>query len=348
MLLTGSIFTEENFKKIIEFAPIGIVIIDRDYNWLLANKRFCEIVGYSREELLGKTFLDITFVEDRNRNINLYQKMLSGEYNEYEYEKRYIRKDGKIIWARLVVSGVRISGEFSHMIALVEDIEEKKQYRHNLEIKNKELDTLFYKVSHDLKAPVTTLQGLCHILKLEFESVSKQETFAHLQQVVAKLQEQNEALLELTRIYDHENKPDTLYLEKLVDITVFKFNQPFTLIKEKLDTVVTADHYLLSMALSKLIENAITFNEREQVFIRISCCTKASDTFTITVEDNGPGIPSDIINEIFHMFYRGSSQSKGSGLGLYITRKAVEKMNGTIEVNSKSGEGSAFTIVLPK
>lgn len=97
MLLTGSIFTEENFKKIIEFAPIGIVIIDRDYNWLLANKRLSEIVGYSREELLGKTFLDITFVEDRNRNINLYQKMLSGEYNEYEYKKRYIRNDGKII-----------------------------------------------------------------------------------------------------------------------------------------------------------------------------------------------------------------------------------------------------------
>ena len=79
MFLTGTIFSEENFKKIIEFAPIGIVIIDREYNWLLTNRRFSEIVGYEHDELVGKTFLDITHPADRNTNVNLYQKMLEGD-----------------------------------------------------------------------------------------------------------------------------------------------------------------------------------------------------------------------------------------------------------------------------
>jgi PAS domain S-box-containing protein len=348
MFLTGTIFSEENFKKIIEFAPIGIVIIDREYNWLLTNRRFSEIVGYEHDELVGKTFLDITHPADRNTNVNLYQKMLEGEFNEYQYEKRYVRKDGKVIWARLIVSGVRIQGEYSHLIALVEDINETKTYKQNLENKNKELDTLFYKVSHDLKAPVTTLQGLCHLLKLESEKIAETQVFQHLELTVARLQQQNESLLQLNNINDHLNKPGSIYLEKLINTIVYPIDRPFTLEKIKLETVIQADYYLLSTALKCIIENAITFTGGEEVIIKISCSTQAPDTVTITVEDNGPGISADIINEIFHMFYRGSSQSKGSGLGLYITRKAIEKMNGSIEVDSKPGEGSAFTIVLPK
>jgi PAS domain S-box-containing protein len=348
MFLTGTIFSEENFKKIIEFAPIGIVIIDRDYNWLLTNRRFSEIVGYAHEELVGKTFLDITHPADRSNNVNLYQKMLEGEYNEYQYEKRYVRKDGKVIWARLIVSGVRIHGEYSHLIALVEDINEAKTYKQNLENKNKELDTLFYKVSHDLKAPVTTLQGLCHLLKLEAEKLADTQLFGHLEQTVARLQQQNESLLQLNNINDHLNNPTSIYLEKLVDTIVQQLDQPFTLEKNGLDAVIQADYYLLSMALKCIIENAIIFNESNEVIIKISCSSNAPDTITITVEANGPGISSDIVNEIFHMFYRGSSQSKGNGLGLYITRKAIEKMNGSIEVNSTPGSGSAFSIELPK
>ena len=162
--VNGYVFTEENFQKIVEYAPVGILIIDGDLRWRLVNQRFCDIIGYSKEELVGKTFIDITYSDDVKNNMDLYMKMLSGAIDKYEYEKRYVRKDGTIIWVHLNVSAVRRNGDYSHMVVTVQNIDENKRYQQALELKNQELDTMFYKASHDLKSPVTTLQGLCHLL----------------------------------------------------------------------------------------------------------------------------------------------------------------------------------------
>jgi PAS domain S-box-containing protein len=348
MALRGDIFTEENFKKIIEFAPIGIVIIDRKFNWLLVNQRFCEIVGYTRDELASRTFLDITYKEDVPNNVNLYEKMRDGLYNEYIYEKRYVRKDGKIIWVRLTVSGVRIQGEYSHMIALVQDIDESKHYQHDLETKNRELDTLFYKVSHDLKAPVTTLQGLCNLLRIEETSIAQKSTFHHLEKAVHQLQIQNESLLQLTKIYDQQPSPKPMLLGKTINLILLSFDGTYSLQKKNLDAIIIADHFLLSIALRNILQNAVTYYSPErQLEISISLELK-SDQYCIVIRDNGQGISNEFIDQIFHMFYKASSQSKGSGLGLYMARKAVEKMNGSIQAESEPEMGSAFSILLPQ
>src|SRR5437016_5077216 len=124
MSLSGSVFSEENFRKMVENAPIGILIIDRELKWRFVNQRFSEIVGYSKDELSRMTFLDITYKDDRQNNVDLYNQLTSGKVNEYFYEKRYVRKNGQVIWARLAVAGVRIDGEYSHMVVSVEDINE--------------------------------------------------------------------------------------------------------------------------------------------------------------------------------------------------------------------------------
>src|SRR5262245_30432388 len=135
MTTFGSVFSEENFRKIIEHAPIGILIIDREMKWRFVNQHFCEITGYSREELEGKTFLDITYKEDIENNLNLYHGLLRGDVNEYFYEKRYVRKNGQVIWVRLAVAGVRFEGEYSHMVVSVQDIDESKRYQRAIERK---------------------------------------------------------------------------------------------------------------------------------------------------------------------------------------------------------------------
>jgi len=347
MALRGDIFTEENFKRIIEFAPIGIVIIDRKFNWLLINQRFCDIVGYDREELASKSFLDITYKEDIPTNVNLYEKMRDGLYNEYMYEKRYVRKDGRIIWAKLTVSGVRIQGEYSHLIALVQDIDESKHYQQDLETKNRELDTLFYKVSHDLKAPVTTLQGLCHLFKLEEKSLAQKSTFHHLENTVHQLQLQNESLLELTRVNDHQSDPKPLLLEKMIDTILSSFDAQYSIQKKSLDSVIKADHFLLSIALRNILQNAISYYSPDRPLELISSLELKPGHYCISIQDNGLGISQEFIKQIFQMFYKASSQSKGSGLGLYMARKAIEKMNGSIEVSSETESGSTFRILLP-
>ena len=192
----------------VEHAPIGILIIDKDMKWRFVNQRFCEITGYSRDELAERTFLDITYKEDIELNLNLYHKLLNDEINEYTYEKRYVRKNGQILWVRLAVASVRVEGTYSHMVVSVEDIDATKKNQQMLEVKNNELDTLLYKASHDLKAPVTTLTGLVNLLRIEQKSLNGSESFERLVETVDRLRNQNESLLELTRIQDAKLKKE--------------------------------------------------------------------------------------------------------------------------------------------
>lgn len=348
MALTGSVFSEENFRKIVENAPIGILIIDHQLKWRFVNQRFCEITGYSREELKNKTFLDITYKDDIENNLNLYHRLLSGELNEYFYEKRYVRKDGQIIWVRLAVSGVRTEGEYSHMVVSVQDIDQSKKYQRALELKNEELDTLFYKASHDLKSPVTTLSGLCHLLRLENPSLGESDTFSHLERTVARLRAQNDGLLQLTRIRDYEPRSEAVLLKPLVDGAMNGLSLNGADIRlTDLDVLINTDGELLSIAIQKMVENGLYYKKHSGHHHLFIDYVGMPDRSRITVSDNGIGIPSHQLDHIFDMFYRAGENSHGSGMGLYIARKAVEKLNGEIVVTSAEGQGSAFSIFLP-
>lgn len=348
MPLAGSVFSEENFRKMVENAPVGILIIDRDMKWRFVNQRFCEITGYTREELAGKTFLDITYPEDIENNLHLYNKLLKGEVNEYFYEKRYVRKNGQILWVRLAVAGVRIEGEYSHMVVSVEDIDEAKKYQHLLEMKNEELDTLFYKASHDLRSPVTTLTGLCHLLRMERGDLRENESFLHLERTVARLQAQNESLLQLTRIHDWKLGIQTTSLEQLVKSTINSLPVNGEDIRlTDLNVTINTDSKLLSIVIRNILENGLHYKKpsgHPRVFVDY---VRVPGQSKITISDNGIGIPRHELSHIFNMFYKASESSHGSGMGLYIARKAVEKLNGEIVATSTEGEGSAFSIFLP-
>jgi len=344
----GSVFSEEDFRKMVEHAPIGILIIDRSMTWRFVNQRFCEITGYSREELAGKTFLDITYKEDIENNLTLYQQLLDGKINEYFYEKRYVRKNGDIIWVRLAVAGVRIEGNYSHMVVSVQDIDESKKYQKALELKNEELDLLFYKASHDLKSPVTTLSGLCHLLRHDHEGLSQDESFLHLEQTVKRLQIQNEALLQLTRIHDLKPVIESVKLDGLVKRILKEMNVNGTEIKyTDLEVVIQTDESLLSIALRSILDNGLQFKNLSGHARLLVDFVHSQGRNKITVTDNGPGIPDHEISHIFNMFYKASETSGGSGMGLFIAKKAIEKLNGELMASSTLGEGSSFSLVLP-
>ena len=344
----GSVFSEENFRAMVEHAPIGILIIDRSLTWRFVNQRFCEITGYSREELAGKTFLDITFKEDIDNNLTLYHQLLDGKVNEYFFEKRYVRKDGQIIWVRLAVAGVRTDGNYSHMVVSVQDIDESKRYEKALELKNEELDLLLYKASHDLKSPVTTLSGLCNLLRHDHENLWQDESFLHLEQTVRKLQIQNEALLQITRIHDLKPAIESMELEGLIRGILKHMNVNGAEIKyTDLDVAVQTDRTLLTIALRNILENALQFRSPFSHARLLIDFVLTHGRNKITVTDNGPGIPNHEMGHIFNMFYKASESSGGSGMGLFIPKKAVEKLNGEIVVSSTPGEGSSFSLLLP-
>ena len=120
--------SEERFRATFEQAAVGIAHVGLGGEWLRVNQKLCDIVGYTREELLGRTFQDITHPEDLQDNLDLFVPLMTGEIPTFSMEKRYLRKDGPIVWINLTVSAACDGeGRPGYSIAVIEDITERKR-----------------------------------------------------------------------------------------------------------------------------------------------------------------------------------------------------------------------------
>ncbi len=119
--------SEERFKTTFEAAAVGMAHVAPDGRWLRFNDKLCEVFGYSREELLGMTYLELTPAEDREAALDRVRRALEGRFGPYSVERRYVRKDGRRVWVNLSVSLVRKpSGEPDYFACVAEDITERK------------------------------------------------------------------------------------------------------------------------------------------------------------------------------------------------------------------------------
>ncbi|MDD5181008.1 MAG: PAS domain S-box protein [Gallionellaceae bacterium] len=125
--------SEGQFRSVFDYARVGMHLAGPDYKYLKINKAFCEMTGYSEEELLAHDFKTITHPEDMEQNLTLSKKLLAGEINSFQLEKRYIRKDGGILWGDVAVSAVRDeNGKLLYVIAIIQDITEHKRSQEKL------------------------------------------------------------------------------------------------------------------------------------------------------------------------------------------------------------------------
>lgn len=120
--------SEVRFRRTFEHAAVGIAHVAPDGGWLAVNGKLCEIVGYSREELLSKRFQDITHPDDLQKDLEHARQLLAGEIDEYSREKRYLRKDGSVVWIGLSVSlACDEEDRPGYFISVVEDITNRKR-----------------------------------------------------------------------------------------------------------------------------------------------------------------------------------------------------------------------------
>jgi PAS domain S-box-containing protein len=125
--------SEARFRAIFENAAVGIARVGSDGRWLEVNQRLCDVLGYSREELMTKTFADITHPNDLDQDVESLQRMLAGEIDTYSMEKRYFRKDGSVVWVDLTVSMTRkADGSPDYFISIIEDITSRRQAEEKL------------------------------------------------------------------------------------------------------------------------------------------------------------------------------------------------------------------------
>lgn len=219
--------------------------------------------------------------------------------------------------------------------------------------KNSELDSFFYRISHDLKGPISSALGLTMLGKLELkDNKHAVDLFEKLQIHLERMSNTINGLLKLARLNHGGLRTEKVDFDKMIDGCIMSFNSlsnfsRITFIKEvDNDLRFYSEWTLLNGIFQNLIENSIKYAGTENPFVRIRVRGDAGG-IVLQVEDNGLGIPAEHQPRIFELFYRATENEMGTGLGLYILKRSVDRLNGTIEVNSDKGVGSTFTVKLP-
>lgn len=217
---------------------------------------------------------------------------------------------------------------------------------------NKELDNFVYSVSHNLRAPLSSILGIVNVARME-DGSNDALYFNKIESSVQKLDQT------IKDILDYSRNGRSEVIREPVDIQELFFQQ-FEKLKYlpgvneiKVDFHVEgsplfySDGYRIGLIFTNLLANAINYADTRKTEKLIRVRVTVRETLTIVFEDNGLGIKEDYLPKIFRMFYRGNEKSEGAGLGLYITKEAAEKLGGTISVTSTERIGTTFTVSLP-
>jgi signal transduction histidine kinase len=228
-----------------------------------------------------------------------------------------------------------------------------RQFR-DLQRTNKELDKFVYSVSHDLSAPLKSLLGLINLSKIDKSRDNSMDYLSKMENSVHKLNEFIKDILSYSRNARTEIEISKINLEEMVneileDLKYLENIEKIKITKHGLTLPeIKSDKIRLKIILTNLISNAIKFHNTNQTTPEIIISSEILDnTIRIFVSDTGVGIPSEYKDKIFEMFFRGTANTQGSGLGLYIAKESAERINGTLIVESILGKGSTFILTIP-
>jgi signal transduction histidine kinase len=220
---------------------------------------------------------------------------------------------------------------------------------------NEELDSFVYRTSHDLRAPISSLLGLFHIARFDIENTQQLESYFEMGEKSLKRMDQLISdIINYSQNSRSETQIEEIDFKSLLEeiFSNFNFMGKAGSIAQKFDisqkVPFGSDSKRIYFILNNLLSNAIKYHDtkKSHPFIKVKIIV-SSRYAQIEVEDNGQGIKPELIDKIFQMFYRATEESQGSGLGLYIVKETVEKLNGTVDVNSVLGEGTTFKVMLP-
>jgi signal transduction histidine kinase len=281
---------------------------------------------------------------------------------DFAYEARIILPSQKV--KTIFAQGQAITEENGHLVVhgTIQDITARKAYEEALEKSNAdlrksnhELDKFVYSVSHDLRAPLLSMQGIVEITQEETEEELTREHMIMVKGSISRLDTFIGDILNYSRNARSEMKPVQLDLHKVLSEIVDDLQYMGSETKKVNVTMDISqngafytDNGRFRIIVNNLISNAIRYHnpEAETPYVKVSA--RANDSVTLLeVEDNGIGIPEEYQQKIFEMFYRVSENSNGSGLGLYIVKETVDKLNGTVDLVSNPGKGTKFTLSIP-
>jgi len=356
--------SEERFRQTFELAASGIAHVSLEGRFMRVNRSLCEIFGYEAEELVGKGVREISHPSDRGSTDAGRAAVLAGKVESVRLEKRYLRKDGETVWVDLAIALVRgPDGKPLYEIAIFDDITPRKDAEHALhqaheELKrsNAELGQFAYVASHDLQEPLRMVSSYTQLLQRRYGDRfdgDAREFMAFIVDGAARMKQLIEDLLAYSRVGTrgrefHEVATDAPLRRALLNLKSAIDEAGASVSYAGLPTL-EADELQLTQLFQNLIGNALKFRSASVPRITVSAKEKETE-WEFGVQDNGIGIEPQYFERIFMVFQRlhNKGEYPGTGIGLAICKKVVERHGGRIWVSSSLGEGSTFHFTLPK
>ena len=362
--------SEERFRAIFEQAAVGIAKTALCGQFMRVNPGFCQIVRYAESELLQKNWQAITHPDDIEADREYVRSLLSGNIQTFSLEKRLVCKDEAVRWANVTVSAMRdANGTPQYLVCAIEDISQRKlvqellqasldtqtRYAQELTRSNAELEQFSYVASHDLQAPLSTIAGYAQLLEKRCHNQLDAQGNKFIRNIVnscERMQALIDDLLEYSRVGRSEKPFDVIDCNLVFEDACA--NLQLAIRQDRASVTrgdlprVRGDSFQLLQLFQNLIGNAIKYRSSEAPMVRVNA-SRQGDSWVFSVQDNGIGIAEQYHPRIFQLFQRlhNQKQYSGTGIGLAICQRIVERHGGHLWVESEPNRGSTFYFSIP-
>ena len=355
--------SEELFRRVFRLSPAGLTLsrLD-DGRFVDVNPEYCRLAGYDRDELIGRTALEMGLWTDEERRAELVNR-LESEGVVQDFEFAITAKDDWEVELMGAFQLLTVEGE-QMILSVLSDISMRKRAERSLRKARQEAEelaqfrsTIISNITHEVRTPLTVILGFTSILREGVDGPYRR--FVDLIERSGR-----RLLLTLDSVLDlAQLESGTLEINarrhNILDVVDSVANTTRPYAEEKELTFETdlpdealyaeVDSELLSRALSHLVDNAIKFTDEGRIILRTRA--RAGEVL-VEVVDSGIGIEEEFVTQLFDTFSQESSgmerDYQGSGMGLTVVSQLVERLGGEVQVESEKGEGSTFTVVLPE
>jgi PAS domain S-box-containing protein len=361
--------SEQRLRIVFNESPLGLALVAEDGHPVLTNAALQKMLGYTGEELSQMHFKDFSHPDDCSKDLALYQELVHGGRESYQLEKRYLRKDGQVVWARLSASlAQQGTGDVHFAIEMIEDITENRRLQEQfIEAQKMEvIGHLSSGVAHDFNNVLAVIMGYSD---LTLQQLGPDSSFTgHLETIRAaavraagltrqlmifcRKQTVQPLVLDLNEVVDDTDK----MLRRLIDENI-----EMTIVAGKQIGHIKADSGYVGQVLMNLVVNA------RDAMPKGGQLTIATDNATLdrdyarehpgaipgkyvmfSVSDTGTGMTDEVKAHLYEAFFTTKPKGKGTGLGLATCQTIVKQSQGHIELVSELGKGTTFKVYFPR